>query len=115
MNRRPTWIRCLDEGHGPVTEVPCEIQGTSALMVNPAASVSVLLDAANARASRVVDITKPFLDLEVIDFDLSREDACRLLVTTSAMAYEVCRLLVAAQARYYDDAAASLTTKKVKA
>lgn len=97
MNKRSIYIKCLDEGHGPVSPMPDELEGTSALMVNPAASVSVLLDAAAARASRVIDVTKPFLDLETIDFDFSREDACRLLVTVNAMAYEVCRLLVAAQ------------------
>lgn len=92
-----TYIRCLDEGHGPVCPVPDELEQSTALMVNPKASQSVLLDAANIRASRIVDITKVFLELENETFDFPREDACRLLTAVSGMAYEVCRLLVAAQ------------------
>lgn len=92
-----TYIRCLDEGHGPVDPTPDELEQSTALMVNPKASQSVLLDAANVRASRIVDVTKVFLDLENETFDFPREDACRLLVTVSAMAYEVSQLVCAAQ------------------
>ncbi|TAL89586.1 MAG: hypothetical protein EPN46_02415 [Candidimonas sp.] len=98
MNNRTVYIRCLDEGHGPAAPVPDEFESSTALMVNPEASLSVLLDAASARTARIVDVTKPFLDLEVTDFDFTREDACRLLITVSAMAYEVSRLLEVAQA-----------------
>lgn len=92
-----TYIRCLDEGHGSVNPMPHETERNTALMVNPAASVSVLLDAANARAARIVDVTNVFIEIETEDIDFSREDACRLLTTVGAMAHEVCRLLVAAE------------------
>lgn len=98
MNRRPLHIRCLDEGHGPVDVVPFEGDGTTALMVNPRATNSVLLDAAKARVERIADVTRLFIELENESFDFPREDACRLLTTVSAMAHEVSCLLAAAQA-----------------
>ncbi len=98
MTERAVYIRCLDEGHGLVNPMPDEFEDSTALMVNPEASLSVLLDAASARTARIVDVTKPFLELESTDFNFTREDACRLLITVSAMAYEVSRLLEVAQA-----------------
>lgn len=91
------YIRCLDEGHGPVSPVPHEEEGTTALMVNPAASQSVLLDAAEARLARIIDVTKPYLDLEIGDFDFTREGAVRLLITICAMAQEAHALAKGAQ------------------
>lgn len=91
------YIRCLDEGYGPVSPVPHEEEGTTALMVNPKASQSVLMDAARARVARIVDVTTPYFDLEDQDGDLSLEDVIRLLITVCAMGEEVGRLLDAAQ------------------
>lgn len=91
------YILCLDEGHGPVSPVPFEYERSTALMVNPRASQSVLLDAAKARVARIVDVTKVFLDLENADFDFPREDATRLLISICAMGQEVGKLLEVAQ------------------
>ena len=92
-----TRILCLDEGHGPVHPMPDSAEGTTALMVNPAASQTVLLDAAAVRVARIVDVTKPYLDLEDAAIDFSREDAIRLLITICAMSQEVGQMLTSAQ------------------
>ncbi|TFL13691.1 hypothetical protein CSC67_10550 [Pusillimonas caeni] len=92
-----TYILCLDEGHGPVNSAPNDFEGTTALMVNPSASQSVLLDATISRVARIIDVTKPWLDLENEDFDFPREDAIRMLITLCAMSQEVHALLKRAQ------------------
>lgn len=89
-------ILCLDEGHGAVDPPPNERDGTTALMVNPKASQSVLLDAARARVARIVDVTKPWIDAETESFEFPREDAIRLLLTICAMGQEVAQILRAA-------------------
>lgn len=92
MNK-PLYIRCLDEGHGPVSPLPYEEEGTTALMVNPKASTSVLLDSAMARIARIIDVTKPYLDIENEDIGITVDDTIRLLITICAMGEEVSRLL----------------------
>lgn len=90
-------ILCIDEGHGPVSPMPNAEEGSTALMVNPNASPSVLLDAAAVRVTRIVDVAKPFLEFENTDFDFPKQDAVNLLTALCGMGQEVAQLLKAIQ------------------
>jgi len=86
------FIRAMDEGYFCSNNCD-EHEGTTALMVNPAAPSDVLVDAAMARAARIVDLTKPFLEAENTDLSMDDGDFVRALISVGGMAREVHQIL----------------------
>lgn len=100
MNKRAFYINCGDENATAIYTGPgpSEDNGLSALMVNPKAGKSVLIDAAFARANRICAVTAPFNFIAPGDLDEIPTDVLsRFFITINSMSHEVVRLCEAAQ------------------
>ncbi|MCQ9615913.1 hypothetical protein L1889_03695 [Paenalcaligenes niemegkensis] len=95
------YLHCRDEGHTTIfndSERATDDNGKSALMVNPDATATTIIDAALVRAERIEQITAPFhfIDLGSLD-DLPSNVIQDFLCAVNGMGHEVARLLIAAQ------------------
>src|SRR5690606_26076527 len=88
-----------DEGHTAIVhQTPDENEENTALMVNPWAAASVLVDAAQARAGRVEAITRifHFMNEDAVS-QLPEDVVSDVLTSLNGMSHDVLRLLEAAQ------------------
>lgn len=100
MTKRSFYIRCEGEGATAMyeSEGPHQDNGLTALMVNPAASASVLIDAAFGRVERIRAVTAAF---NFIPHDalgeIHPDTLSDFFIAINGMSHEVSRLCEAAQ------------------
>lgn len=108
MNKRSFYIRCEGEGATAVYQGdgPSQENGLTALMVNPAAGASVLIDAAFTRVERIRAVNAIF---NFIPYDslgeIQPDTLSDFFITINGMSHEASRLCEAAQYAVVDKGA----------
>ena len=100
MTKPQFYIRCEGEGTTAIYqgEGPSQNNGLTALMINPAASTSVLIDAAFTRVERIRAVTAVFSFISPADLgEIQPDTLSDFLIAINGMSHEVSRLCEAAQ------------------
>lgn len=101
MNNDRFYIHCEDDGGTAIVgggERATDDNGKSAIMVNPTAAATVIIDAAHTRAERIERITAPFSFISSGNLDGLPSDVIEgFLMAVNGISHEVVALLKAAQ------------------